>query len=250
MKGSFPWRDSSSPRIGFSRGPGDGPLVGGEGGVGGRGGDGPRGGGGDGDCFDGFHTGDSLAIGGGAASVGCGIMYDFGLGVIAEDNARSSLTGVGGRVFTNFCSYDDLISLGLVGSGFGSARNIRLRRSSVQYRSSGVDHRGSSPLLVRTAGSTRTACQLGGVEDRGVEVGGDSVLMIGSGFSSTSFRSLELSLLVAHRNGTFEVMAKSLAMFGDIGDGVESPGHITAVGGEEVYRGRCMGESRGLFSWL
>ena len=50
-RGSFPWRDSSSPRIRFGRGPGDGPLVGGEGGVGGRGGDGPRGGGGEGDRF-------------------------------------------------------------------------------------------------------------------------------------------------------------------------------------------------------
>ena len=74
--------------------------------------------------------------------------------------------------------------------------------------------------------------------------------MIGSGFSSTSFRSLELSLLIVRRNGTFEIMAKSLATFGDIGDGVESPGRMTAVGGEEVYRGRCMGESRGLFSRL
>ena len=36
MKGSFPWRNSSPLKIGFSRGPGDGPLVGGEGGVGGR----------------------------------------------------------------------------------------------------------------------------------------------------------------------------------------------------------------------
>ena len=51
---SFPWRDSSSPRIRFGcggRGPGEGPLDGGIGGVGGRGGEDPRGGGGEGDCF-------------------------------------------------------------------------------------------------------------------------------------------------------------------------------------------------------
>jgi hypothetical protein len=74
--------------------------------------------------------------------------------------------------------------------------------------------------------------------------------MIGSGFNSISFRSLELSLLSVRRSGALEVTAKSSATFGDIGDGVESPGCITAVGGEDVYRGRCMGESRGLFSWL
>ena len=76
------------------------------------------------------------------------------------------------------------------------------------------------------------------------------VLTIGSGFGSTSFRSLELSLLSVRRNGTLEVMVKSLATIGDIGDGVESPGRMTAVGGEDVYRGRCMGEGRGLFSRL
>ena len=53
-----------------------------------------------------------------------------------------------------------------------------------------------------------------------------------------------------HRNGALEVMAKSSATFGDIGDGVESPGCMTADGGEEVYRGRCMGEGQGLFSRL
>ena len=74
--------------------------------------------------------------------------------------------------------------------------------------------------------------------------------MIGSGFNSTSFRSLELSLLSVRRIGTLEVTAKSSATFGDIGDGVESPGRIIAVGGEGMYRGRCMGESRGLFSRL
>ena len=85
---------------------------------------------------------------------------------------------------------------------------------------------------------------------RGVEVGGDSVLVISSGFDSISFRSLELSLLSVCRSGALEVMAKSSATLGDIRDGVESPGHMIAVGGEDVYRGRCMGESRGLFSRL
>ena len=76
------------------------------------------------------------------------------------------------------------------------------------------------------------------------------VSMIGSGFISTSFCNLELSLLNVRRNGAFEVMVKSPATFGDIRDGMESPGCMTAVGGEDVYRGRCMGESRGLFSQL
>ena len=91
-------------------------------------------------------------------SVGSGIVIDFGFRVAAEDSAGSSLVGVGGRLFTNFRSYGDSIGLGLVGSGFGSARNIRLRRSSVQYRSSGVSRRGSSSLFVKAAGSIRTAC--------------------------------------------------------------------------------------------
>ena len=74
--------------------------------------------------------------------------------------------------------------------------------------------------------------------------------MIGLGFDSISFRSLELSLLSVRRGGALKVVAKSPATFGDIGDGVESPGRITAVGGEDVYCGRCMGEGRGLFSRL
>ena len=74
-------------------------------------------------------------------------------------------------------------------------------------------------------------------------MGVGSVSMIGSGFISISFRSLELSLLNVRRNGALEIMAKSSATFGDIGDGVESPGCMTAVGGEDVYCGRCMGES-------
>ena len=73
-------------------------------------------------------------------------------------------------------------------------------------------------------------------------MGVGSVLMTGLGFGSISFRSLELSLLNVRRNGVLKVTAKSSATFGDIGDGVESPGCITAVGGEEVYRGFCMGE--------
>ena len=81
-----------------------------------------------------------------------------------------------------------------------------------------------------------------------MEVG--SVSMIGSGFISISFRNLELSLLSVRRNGAFEAKVKSSATFGDIGDGVESPGCMTAVEGEDVCRGRCMGESRGLFSRL
>jgi hypothetical protein len=81
-------------------------------------------------------------------------------------------------------------------------------------------------------------------------VGISSVSMISSGFVSISFRSLEPSLLNVCCNGAFEVMAKSPAIFGEIGDGVESPGCMTAVEGEDVYRGRCMGESRGLFSRL
>ena len=79
-------------------------------------------------------------------SVSSGIVSDLGFGVVAEDNAGSSLVGVVGRVFTNFCSYGDSIGLGLVGSGFGLARNMRLRQSSVQYRSSGVSRRDSSSV--------------------------------------------------------------------------------------------------------
>ena len=81
-------------------------------------------------------------------------------------------------------------------------------------------------------------------------MGVGSVLMARSGIGSISLRSLELSLLNVRRNGALEVMAKSSATLGDIGDGVESPGCITAVGGEDVYLGRCMGESRGLLSRL
>ena len=64
--------------------------------------------------------------------------------------------------------------------------------------------------------------------------------MIGSGFDSISFRSLELLLLSVRCSGTLEVMAKSSVTFGDIRDGVESPGRMTAVGGEDVYCGRLL----------
>ena len=81
-----------------------------------------------------------------------------GSGVVTRDGSGSSFVGVGGRVFTNLRSYGDSVGLGLVGSGFGSARNMRRRRSSVQYRSSGVSRRDSPSLFIRAAGSTRTAC--------------------------------------------------------------------------------------------
>ena len=81
-----------------------------------------------------------------------------GFGVVTGDNVGSSFIGVEGQVFTDLRSYGDLISLGSVGSGVGSVRNMRFRRSSLQYWSSGVDRRDSSSLFVRAAGSTRTAC--------------------------------------------------------------------------------------------
>ena len=81
-------------------------------------------------------------------------------------------------------------------------------------------------------------------------MGVGSVSTVGSGFISISLRNLELSLLSVRRNGALEVMAKLSVTFGDIGDGVESPGCMTAVGGEDMYCGRCIGESRGLFSRL
>ena len=70
------------------------------------------------------------------------------------DGTGSSFVGVEGRVFTNLRSYGDLIGLGSLGSGVGSARNMRFRRSSFQYRSSGVDRRDSSSLFIKAAGST------------------------------------------------------------------------------------------------
>ena len=81
-------------------------------------------------------------------------------------------------------------------------------------------------------------------------MGGGPVLMTGSGFGSISVRNLELLLLnVRHIEG-LEFTTKSSATFRDIGDGVESPGCITAVGGEDVYRGLWSGGGRGLCSRL
>jgi hypothetical protein len=83
---------------------------------------------------------------------------DSGFGVVAGDGLGSSFVGVEGRVLTNLCSYGDSIGLGLVGSGVGSARNMRFRRSLLQYQSSGVGRRDLSSFFIRAAGSTRTAC--------------------------------------------------------------------------------------------
>ena len=85
-------------------------------------------------------------------------MLGSGFGVIAGESIGSSFIGVDGRVVTNLRSYADSVGRGSVGSGVGSARNMRFRRSSVQYRSNGVDRRGSSSLFIRVAGSTRTTC--------------------------------------------------------------------------------------------
>ena len=85
-------------------------------------------------------------------------MLGSGFGVIAGDSIGSSFIGVVGRVVMNLRSYGDSIGRGLVGSGVGSARNMRFRQSSVQYRFNGVDRRGSSSLFIRVAGSTRTTC--------------------------------------------------------------------------------------------
>ena len=91
-------------------------------------------------------------------SVGGGNVLDSGFGVTVGDSVGSSFIGVGGRVFTNFRLYGDSICRGSVGLGVGSARNMRRHWSSVQYRSSGVDRRGSSSLIISAAGSSRTAC--------------------------------------------------------------------------------------------
>ena len=85
-------------------------------------------------------------------------MLGSGFGVTAGDNIGSSFIGVVGRVVTNLRSYGDSVGRGSVGSGVGSVRNMHLHRSSVQYRSRGVDRRGSSSLFIRVAGSTRTTC--------------------------------------------------------------------------------------------
>ena len=91
-------------------------------------------------------------------SAGGGSRFDSGFRVMAGESIGSSSIGVNGRVFTNFRSYGDSVVLGSVGLGVGLARNMRRRWSSVQYQSSGVDHRGSSSLFISVAGSTRTTC--------------------------------------------------------------------------------------------
>ena len=105
-----------------------------------------------------FHASVLLTDGGDVMSAGGGSVLGSGFGVIAGESIGSSFIGVVGRVVTNLCSYGDSVSRGSVGSGVGSARNIRLRRSSVQYRSSGVDRRVSSSLFIKVVGSTRTTC--------------------------------------------------------------------------------------------
>ena len=91
-------------------------------------------------------------------SDGGGSSFACGFGVVPGDNIGSFVIGIVGCIVTNLCSYGDSVNLGLVGSGFGSARNMRLRRSSVQCRSNGVGHRTSPSLLISAAGSTRTTC--------------------------------------------------------------------------------------------
>jgi hypothetical protein len=107
--------------------------------------------------FGNFHASVLLTDGGDVVSAGGGIGVDSGFGVIAGDGIGLSFIGVVGLVVMNFCSYGDSIGRGSVGSGVGSAWNMHLRRSSVQYRSNGVDRRDSSSLFFRATGSTRIA---------------------------------------------------------------------------------------------
>ena len=89
---------------------------------------------------------------------GGGSGFDSSFGVIVGDNIGLSFIGVDGLVVTNLRSYGDSVDWGSVSSGVGSAWNMRRRQSSVQYRSSGVDCRGSSSLFIRVAGSSRATC--------------------------------------------------------------------------------------------
>ena len=109
-------------------------------------------------CISNVHASVLLTNGGDMVSAGGGIGLDSGFGVVAGDSIGSSFIGVIGLVFTNFCLYGDLVGRGSVGSGVGSARNMCLRWSSVQYRSSGVDRRGTSSLFIRATSSTQIAC--------------------------------------------------------------------------------------------
>ena len=90
-------------------------------------------------------------------SAGGGIGLDAGFRVIVGNSIGSSLIGVAGLVVLNLRSYGDSVGRGLVSSGVGSARNMHLRRSLVQYWSNGVDRRSSSSLFIRATGSTRIA---------------------------------------------------------------------------------------------
>ena len=81
-------------------------------------------------------------------------MLGSGFGVVVGDIIGSSFIRVVGYVITNLCSYGDSVDHGSVGSGVGSAQNMRRRRSSVQYRSNGVDCRNLFSLFIRVAGST------------------------------------------------------------------------------------------------
>ena len=88
------------------------------------------------------------------------------------------------------------------------------------------------------------------MRDQNIGVKDGSVLMMGLGFGSISVRSLELLLLNVCRIKGLEVTVKSSTMFGDIGDGMESPGCIMAIRGEDVYHGLWSGGSRGPCSRL
>ena len=61
---------------------------------------------------------------------------------------------------------------------------------------------------------------------------------------------LELLLLNVCWIEGLEVIAKSWATFGDIGEGVASPGCMTAVRGVVMCHGHWSGGGLGLFSWL
>ena len=91
-------------------------------------------------------------------STGGGSGFACGFRVVPGDSIGSFFIGVVGCVITNLRSYGDLVKLGLVGSGVGSARNMHLRWSLVQYRSNGVDCCDSFSLFISVAGSTRTTC--------------------------------------------------------------------------------------------
>ena len=99
-----------------------------------------------------------LIDGDNVVSTGGSSGFASSVGIMTGNDIGSFFIGVVGHIVTNFRSYGDSVDLGLVSSGVGSARNMRLRRSSVQYWSSGVDRCGLSSLFIKAAGSTRTAC--------------------------------------------------------------------------------------------